>query len=199
MNYYYGGAEILAPFSITSNEPMFDVDTVSLKKQRASQEVQRWELSFSTLNSGDPSESLLDTLVGFDDAKTMVMPQFKEVFDSTTCSANPEVLSNVSSGETTVTLDRTTAAGVIPKGSFIKFSNHTKIYILATTANLDSATNPVVTIYPSLVNDVPAEATMNILSDCIISYYRDVTDVRGLTFTDGRLSNLGTINLVEAL
>ena len=47
--YYYNGAQILAPFTITSNEPMFDMTTISLKTQRASQGAQRWELSFDII------------------------------------------------------------------------------------------------------------------------------------------------------
>ena len=51
MKYYYEGYEILAPLTIASNEPMFDSDTVSLRKQRASQSAQRWELSFGILTT----------------------------------------------------------------------------------------------------------------------------------------------------
>ena len=43
MAYYYKGAKILAPLTIKSNEPIYDTDTISLAKQRASQGAQRWE------------------------------------------------------------------------------------------------------------------------------------------------------------
>jgi hypothetical protein len=79
MKYYYEGYEILAPLTITSNEPMFDVDTVSLRKQRASQNAQRWELSFDILTK-NPADALL-SIVGFDIAKTMTMPQLNDVND----------------------------------------------------------------------------------------------------------------------
>ena len=79
MKYYYEGYEILAPLTIASNEPMFDADTVSLRKQRASQNAQRWELSFGILTA-DPADALL-SIVGFDIAKTMTMPQLNDVND----------------------------------------------------------------------------------------------------------------------
>jgi hypothetical protein len=79
MKYYYEGYEILAPLTITSNEPMFDSDTVSLRKQRASQNAQRWELSFGILTK-NPADALL-SIVDFDIAKTMTMPQLNDVND----------------------------------------------------------------------------------------------------------------------
>jgi hypothetical protein len=79
MKYYYEGYEILAPLTIASNEPMFDIDTISLQKQRSSQGVQRWELSFGILTQ-DPAAALT-SIVDFDVAKTMTMPQLNDVND----------------------------------------------------------------------------------------------------------------------
>jgi len=79
MKYYYEGYEILTPLTIASNEPMFDIDTISLQKQRSSQGVQRWELSFGVLTQ-DPAAALT-SIVDFDVAKTMTMPQLNDVND----------------------------------------------------------------------------------------------------------------------
>jgi hypothetical protein len=80
MKYYYEGYEILTPLTISSNEPMFDIDTISLQKQRSSQGVQRWELSFEILTL-DPAAALT-SIVDFDVAKTMTMPQLNDVNDN---------------------------------------------------------------------------------------------------------------------
>jgi hypothetical protein len=80
MKYYYEGYEILTPLTISSNEPMFDIDTISLQKQRSSQGVQRWELSFEILTQ-DPAAALT-SIVNFDVAKTMTMPQLNDVNDN---------------------------------------------------------------------------------------------------------------------
>jgi hypothetical protein len=77
MKYYYEGYEILAPLTIASNEPMFDVDTISLQKQRSSQGVQRWELSFGILT--DSPANALASIVNFDIEQTMPMPQLNDV------------------------------------------------------------------------------------------------------------------------
>jgi len=54
-------------------------------------------------------------------------------------------------------------------------------------------------IYPALVRNVGVNTSLNFLENCEISYFRDISDLKGITFSDGILSNIGTVNLVEAL
>jgi hypothetical protein len=183
--YYFNGAQILAPFTITSNEPMFEVDTVSLKKQRASQDAQRWELSFSVVNVDNPADLLLSSLFNFDQSSTMVMPQLKDVFEATTCTIDPTTVGDKAAGQNSVLLDRTLSFGLVPKGSFVKFSNHDKIYILTADVNMTSNSDVTAAFYPSLVAAVTEDSFMNILSSCVITYFRDISDLRGITFSDG--------------
>ena len=56
-----------------------------------------------------------------------------------------------------------------------------------------------VKIYPSLRSAVTTSDTMKTGSAVFFNYYRDVSNLRGLTFTDGILSSVGTVNLVEAI
>ena len=194
MAYYYKGAKILAPLSITSNEPVYDVDTVSLSKQRATQGAQRWEVAFTTATS-DATEA--DMLVGVIDsitsAETMPMPQLPSVDRLNTASVSLVISANASGGASTVTV---VSDGVLSKGSFIKFSNHNKIYMV--TADVAAGTVPV-SIYPKLRSAVTTAHTMRTGSSAVLTFYRDVSNLRGLTFTDGILSSTGTVNLVEAL
>ena len=194
MAYYFKGAKILAPLSITSNEPVYDVDTVSLSKQRATQGAQRWEVAFTTATS-DATEA--DMLVGVIDsitsAETMVMPQLPSVARLNTAGVSLVISVAASGGAPSVTV---VSDGVISKGSFIKFSNHDKVYLV--TADVAAGTVPV-SIYPSLRSAVTTAHTMSTGASVSLRYYRDVSNLRGLTFTDGILSSTGTINLVEAL
>ena len=198
MAYYFKGAKILAPLSITSNEPVYDVDTVSLSKQRATQGAQRWEVAFTTATS-DATEA--DMLVGVIDsitsAETMVMPQLPSVARLNTAGVSLVISVAASGGAPSVTV---VSDGVISKGSFIKFSNHDKVYLV--TADVAAGTVPV-SIYPSLRSAVTTSHTLYTsnagASSVSLRYYRDVSNLRGLTFTDGILSSTGTVNLVEAL
>ncbi len=194
MTYYYNGAKILAPLSIASNEPVFDVDTVSLSKQRASQGAQRWEISFNTATSGaTEADMLVGVVTGINTADTMPMPQMPSVDLANTAGVSLVISVAASAAATAVTV---VSDGVISKGSFIKFSNHAKIYMV--TADVAAGTAPV-SIYPALRSAVAITDTFKTGASATLTYYRDVSNLRGLTFTDGILSSTGTVNLVEGL
>ena len=127
MTYYYNGAKILAPLSIASNEPVFDVDTVSLSKQRASQGAQRWEVAFNTVTSGETEADLLVGIItNLAVADTMIMPQLPSVDRTNTIGASRPI-STTAAGSSTVFMNNN---GLLSKGSFIKFSNHSKVYMV---------------------------------------------------------------------
>ena len=194
MTYYFKGAKILAPLSITSNEPVFDVDTVSLSKQRASQGAQRWELAFNTVTSdATEADMLVGVATGLATADTMVMPQLPSVDRLNTIGASRAITVNAAAGVSSVTIN---SNGVLSKGSFIKFSNHAKLYMV--TADV-AAGVVAVPIYPQLRTAVPTSHTFRSGSAAILTFYRDVSNLRGLTFTVGILSSTGTVNLVEAI
>jgi len=199
--YYYKGARILAPYSISSNEPMFEVDTVSLKKQRATQNVQRWELSFNTVGTPDTvQDMIIAAVLDTQSVDTMVMPQIPVVDELTTITNNSPVIAQLAPlGATSVTMGVSSTSGTLPKGSFFKFSNHDKIYITTTDINFDGSTDLPVSFFPSLRLEQPVGNEMKVGSNAIITYYKNIDNMSGVTFSDGVLSNSGTIELVEAL
>lgn len=102
--YYFKGAKILAPLSITSNEPVFDVDTISLSKQRASQGAQRWELSFKTVSSGATEADIFVGMVtGISSAETMIMPQLPSVVTANTSSPVLAIDAAIAAGKAATT------------------------------------------------------------------------------------------------
>lgn len=202
--YYFQGSPILAPFTIRSNEPVFSSDTISLKHQRLSQDAQRWELNFNVITNDKTVSLLLDSIVDANEAKTMIMPQLKEVVDvdTVTVTGNILVATNANAGATSISMKRNTAEGFLPRGSFVSFSNHSKVYIVTNVNgfDFDPETNDTLQIYPALVNNVIASSTvLNIHDNVLLSYYRDISDIRGITFSDGILSSPGTINIFEAV
>jgi len=193
--YYFEGEQILAPLTINSNEPMFDADTISLKKQRSSQGAQRWELSFNIV-SENPANILTNTIATFDQVNTMIMPQINKIEDSFTATGT--ITATGTQGSSSVTVSKTNADGIVPKGYFIKFNNHNKIYLLLNELNLSGTGTTSVNIYPNLVSNI-SNAALLTESSAVISYYRDISDIKGITYSDGVLSDVGTINIIEAL
>lgn len=193
MAYYYNGATILAPLKITSNEPVFEMTTVSLKTQRASQGAQRWELSFATATSAaTEADAILGAISGITVADTMTMPQLPSVGAANTIGVS-RAISSASAGASSVNLNNN---GFMSKGTFVKFSNHDKIYMV--TADHSAGVSPV-SIYPTLRVAVTGTDTLKTGSSAVLTYYRSIDNAMGITFTDGLLSNAGSINLIEAL
>jgi hypothetical protein len=200
--YYYQGAPIVAPFTIVSNEPMFDAETVSLKKQRATQGAQRWEMSFTTV----PTEtavggSFVDSLKDFHLPDSMVMPQLKQVLESYTFSGSVNTLNSSAAGDITVDLNNTSGgqSGIIPKGYFVKFANHDKVYVVTEDVNLSGSTNRAMKIYPALTESVGSNVNLKVENNCTFVFFRSIDSQRGITFSDGILATSGTINLEEAI
>ena len=195
--YQFQGQDIVAPFRITSNEPVFASDSVSLKQRRVAQGAQRWELEFGVLMQ-DPSSAFADMVSTFNDNVTMTMPQLNvrgETISSGTATSAVTVASNASSGDTQIS--PAGANGTINKSRFIKFSNHDKIYLV--TQNYSGS--GFLSIYPSLRVAVPAStAILYKDSDAInLTAIRDLTNLSGIQYTDGILSDVGNINLIEVL
>lgn len=194
MAYYFKGAKILAPFTISSTEPVYEVDTVSLSIQRASQGAQRWEISFTTVTTEDTeADFILGTVTGLTTTDTMVMPQLPSVVKNNTATANLTISVAQTAGASSVTA---VSDGVIQKGSFIKFSNHDKLYMV--TADVSAGTAPI-SIHPKLKQAVATTDTMLTGDSVLFTYFRDIDNLTGLTFSDGVLSQAGTITLIESV
>jgi len=198
--YYYEGAKILAPMTITSNEPMFDVDTVSLKKQRASQNAQRWELSFNTI--AEPSTQVdlfLSSVETLDTVTSIIMPQLPRVDELYTLTqTSTGVNGSFSAGVSAVSISAATTTGFLPKGSFINFSNHIKVYVTTSDTTFTSGAVDV-NIYPALRTSITSTDFLRTNSECQLNYLRSIDQQTGITFTDGVLASVGTIDLIEAL
>jgi len=197
MTYKYLGQDIITPLKITSNEPSFSTDTVSLKVRRIKQGAQRWELQFA-VKMQDATDFLVDTVSNFQSTTSMQMPQLNvkgQTISSGTSEANISV-----SGDHLANTDEILIVGMdgtINKGRFVKFASHNKIYLVTK----DFTGTGKLSIYPSLRTGVSSgDPLMYRDSDSILfTSYRDISDANGITYTDGVLSEAGTINLIEAL
>lgn len=197
--YYFEGSPIVAPLTIESNSPIFMSETVSLKQQRASQGAQRWEVSFNIQSKGAEADFLVSMATNLATARTMVMPQLNEVNSRVTVTQTG-ISSVNTANSSTVTIDFN-QVGLLPKGSFIKFSNHAKLYMV--TADVSTQTTPVpVSIFPSLRQNVSAGTTVyhpGSSTKPVITFYQSMDTISGITYEDGLLMNPGTIKILEAL
>ena len=203
MAYTFQGQDIVAPFRLSSNEPVFSADTVNLRVRRVKQGAQRWEMEFKVVMQ-DPSSTFADMLTTFHDAVTLEMPQLNvrgEVISSGTSTSTINTFSGTQqAGDDTIAISGLGIGNTVNKGRFIKFDNHDKIYMI--TATVTGTGNDFLNIYPSL--RVAVLGTTQVMYrdnvDAItFTAYRDVDNTQGITYTDGVLSDLGRISLIEAL
>ena len=200
--YYYKGVPIVAPLTIESNEPVFVADMLNLKQERVSQAAQRWELSFGVQFRDSESNYFTEVLKGISTAKEMIMPQLRAVDQRITSSATPTVAGAVLGGANTIVLALASETGtLIPAGTFIRFSNHKKIYVILDEI-VTTGGNVTANIYPRLITSLP-DATLvyhaNTAVKPTLSYYVAVDSLQGITYEDGIMINPGIINLLEAL
>ena len=184
-------ARFTAPLTVRNNRPSFGSDTLSLKRATVRRAAQRWEIETSVEPLSRDANDLFVNLVtkGHSETVTVLMPQNSGVIAKRTSKASPTAVG--SKGSTTVAVIGN--SGLIPKGCFIRFTNHSKIYMLS--ADLLNSGN--MSIYPALRADVNEGFTFR--DDVIMPCQYDTDVISGMVYTDGILMDVGRINLIERL
>ena len=200
MTYMFEGSEIVAPLSIISDEPDFYSETISLQPQIASQGVQRWVLEFGITHLSD--NKALDSFVNAVNKrgnyiKSMVMPQLHHAKERTTLSGSVTANGATLAGSTSITVNDDGQSGILSKGYFVKFANHTKVYTVTADVDFAGTGTKSVGLYPPLVADVALNEQMLIGNSVTLEYIRDINDIRGITFFDGKLSGIDRVRIFE--
>lgn len=184
-------ARFVAPLTVRSNQPIFMSDTLSLKRQVGRRSAQRWEIEAKLEPLTSDANGLFVNLVtkGNSETVTVRMPQNFGVISKRTSTSTPTAVGSMGSSSVTVTGN----SGFIPKGTFVRFSNHSKIYMLTQ----DLTNNGTMQLYPSLRIAVSGSFTHRDDVDMPALYDTDV--VTGMVFTDGIMMDVGTIKLIERL
>jgi len=197
---YDGGsviAKFVAPTTVRSNHPVFASDTLSLSRNATRRVAQRWEIQTHLEPLSNSAQDLFVHLIdkAYTTAFTILMPQNygAKLARSTT---SPTPLASGVAGNTIVTLTGNTQ-GYIPKGTFIKFSNHNKIYLAMSNRSGDGT----LSIYPALKTTmlVQNNISMTWRDDVLMQCLYDLDVVTGMVYSDGILMDMGEIRLVEAV
>lgn len=196
--YYFEGSPILAPLTFMSKDVVVSSETVTLKRLIHKTNAQRWDLSFSITTNDNSDNLLLGMIENSYTLKTMDMPQLTKVADATTMTGTLTCTQTFATGQTTIGANNS-SGGVLPKGSFVQFSNHTKIYIIKEdyTFNGDA-----LEVYPELKAGVTGSTTVyydNFSIKPQLNYMRDDSEASGITFIDGVLASLGTVTIKEVV
>ncbi len=185
-------AKFVAPLNVISNVPFFSSDSLSLKRNIQRRPAQRWEITahLEPLKYTANDLFVLLTTKNVYETFEVTMPQNIGVIKNRVISGSDPVCVLGDIDSTTIIVN---SRHIIPKGTFIKFNNHSKIYMITT-----NKVGTTYKIFPAL-----REALSNIkfkwLDDVKMSVYLDENAITGMAFTDGILMDNGEMTFVEAL
>jgi hypothetical protein len=198
---YEGGKvtiPFVAPMSILSNTPVFGQDSISLKRYVSRRgKAQRWEIVTSLMPTNNDANFLIHSVTNnaskvFD----VLMPQVK-LQNLTTYTGSIFVGNTIQGGSTSIPVLFTGGTGRLSKGEFIQFSNHDKIYLVTQ----DRINSGVLSIFPELRVSVDNTVSIKYRNNgtVLLKAYYDFDNVFGIQFTDGILSDPGTVSFIEAV
>jgi len=184
-------ARFAAPMIVRPNQPIFGSDTLSLKRTSRRRTAHRWEVETNleplTMGANDLFVNMVTR--GYTETVTITVPQNYGVILKRTSVSTPTAVGD--QGATSVTVSGNT--GLIPKGTFVRFATHSKVYI--TTADLTG--NGDVGVYPALREDVTG--TFNHRDDVLMPCFYDLDTIIGMAYVDGILMDNGKVKLIERL
>jgi hypothetical protein len=180
----------VAPLSITSNQPAYVQDMLSLRRVTGSQNVQRWEIEANVHPENGTTGFLVHSVKN--GAYTPIYVRMPQVPNLTTSADGIVVNGTASIGASTLNI--TGASAMVP-GEFIKFANHSKVYMVTDAGAASANVGIAPPLVSALTNGVAIKTGGNVTLTAL--YEKDVA--LGIKFTDGILSDNGSVKLVEAL
>jgi hypothetical protein len=175
--------------SVQSIEPTLVSTTISLKRQVRSRGGQRWLLDvvFAPMTRSEfaPIFAFGVKQKGQYETFTYVPPTI-----STTRGVTSETIivndAGVSAGDVSCAVDNLTVStsNILRTGDFIKFSDHTKVYIVTEDMSSDGSGDATLNFAPSAVQDITDNSTVSIASVPFTVSFQDDVKEFGTNFTN---------------
>ena len=174
----------VTPLSIINNQPAYAQDSINLRRKASLQGVQRWELVANLAPTNDSAVNLINSVVNnIVNVFTVRMPQVYGLNISTTSA----YAAFASRGQSNIT---TTTTSLVP-GEFINFGILPKAYLVVASNGYSA------TIVPPLLSDVPEGTQLRRGGDCTLAVRYNSDLQSGIKYTDGVLSDQGSVHLLE--
>jgi len=184
-------AAFVVPLTLRTNQPETVSDSLSLKRSTKRRAAQRWELEarLDPLHL-DANELFVQMIYnGHTVPFNIIIPQNVGVDLKRTATGIPLTSGNAGATQ----LNMTGFNGLIPAGSFIRFSNHSKVYLTMS----DRLGPGTVNIYPALRVSLQSHTTQYDDVPLLVRY--DTDTIIGMQYSDGILMDNGVIKMVEAV
>lgn len=190
------GYPYATPVTVNSNQPHFTTDTLNLSRTSAVSTAQRWEMQ---VQLGPDSTGRLQadlqahrTVNGFHTAFDIPIYQHHGLVASAAQPITVQATANLNS-DTVMVLSQNTFT--IPAGYYIRFSNHSKVYLVTQTLEGVANVAQTLNIFPRLRSALTTSDTVDITDINLRAKY-DVVDLIGYTYTRGIVTR-ATVSVVE--
>jgi hypothetical protein len=177
----------VAPLSVKSNQPAYAQDSMNLRRHASSQNIQRWEIAANLHPENGTADFLTHSVVsGHDQPIYVRMPQ---VTNLVTSSGIITLTADVAAGTNVIHTSTT-----LVYGEFINIGvTNPKVYLVV------SAVAGQATVRPLIVNSEVTGAAVTVGGKVTMTALYDSDTQLGITFTDGVLSDPGSVKLIERL
>lgn len=173
------------PLKVRSNQPAYVQDSLNLKRRASSTGTQRWEIEANLMPEvGTPNYILHSVANGVSNIIFARMPQVPGLI---TTSAAVTLTAGVALGATSLTLSSAVVAG-----EFLQLTGDSKVYLVT----VGGATP---TVAPKIRKAFTVGTALILGAKVTLSCRYDTDTMTGITFTDGILSDPGSVRLIEAL
>jgi hypothetical protein len=188
-------ARFAAPMTVRSNQPVFVSDTLSLKRFISRRSAQRWEIDSNLEPLTTDAQDLMVNLVtrGYSETVTVIVPQNYGVIKSRTANGTATATGTIGSGQVSVT----GLSGLVPKGTFVKFAGHSKVYMTTSDVTFTTGISSTINVFPTLRAAVTG--TMNYKDDVQMQCLYDTDVATGMVYSDGIMMDTGQVKLLEKL
>jgi len=203
MAYTWEGFPIVAPVTFRSNQTVWTVDKLDKSIDRTVHPAQRWELSFGIITDTKENLAFNALTTDFGSKNQMIMPSLNYAAAISTAKPSAtqiKVSAGASAGVSTINIKNSSTLCGARIGTFIKFANHNKIYVLTGNTSIpDSDPSHPITFFPALKYAVDADVTVTFYDDVVLNYYYDDSMMQGITYRDGILTGIDRISIIEAI
>jgi hypothetical protein len=185
------------PLSVISNQPAFVSDAASLRRVVSSQNVQRWEIETNLEPTNDSSKFLVHNVRnGYNNIIYIRMPQvYRPASQRLPTTLTLTLSAGAAAGASVINIAGLGSREMVA-GEFITIGTTDKKVYLVTDAG-SSGTG--VGIFPPLNSAKSSGNAVNYGSKVTMQARYDPTMSLGIKYSDGILSDPGSIKLVEAV
>ena len=186
-----------APLSIISNKPTYTSETLTLRRKSIYTDIQRWEIQTGMAPVTNGADMLVhNTIAGYTETFNVRMPQ---IYRRKTISnkLNPSVHADMPAKSSQLFIEGL-GSNTLPPGEFIRFTGHSKVYMVKESTRTVDGLNDI-KVFPPLLKAVQSdEPVMYGSRVTMLAKYGDDTKI-GITYTDGILAQVDSISVIEAL